>query len=325
VDVRSPQVYLVFSISVSGSTFASLALALVAVAAAFGAVLATRPAARRLKAASPTRRMPPWLRDRVSASVLVLVAGAAVALALVAVFVEILDAVVDEDDLAVIDRPAAAWLAQRRTGWSSAFVVAVTDIGGKVLLTSLLAVTASVVALRLRSWRPLVLASVAGVGGVLLVATIKALIGRDRPDPLQRAIIENGFSFPSGHSASAVVVLGMVAWLISMVTARRTVRATAWVAAAMLAVAVGLSRVYLGVHYPSDVLAGWTLGATWLSTIVVAARLPDSALLPLVRRWRGAEQVPGPVARRPIAVFTIAAAAGFAAILGAVSLSAIGD
>jgi membrane-associated phospholipid phosphatase len=310
---------------VSGSTFVSLALALVTVAAAFGAVLATRSAARRLAAASPSRHMLSWLRDRVSTSVLVLVAGAAVALAVVAVFVEILDAVVNEDDLVVIDRPAVAWLAQRRPGWSSALVVAVTDIGGKVLLTGLLAVTASVVAVRLRSLRPLVLAAVAGAGGVLLVAIIKALIARNRPDPLQRAITEDGFSFPSGHSASAVVVLGTVAWLVSMVTAHRTVRATTWVAAAMLAVAVGLSRVYLGVHYPSDVLGGWMLGATWLLTVVVAAHLPESPLLPLARRWRGAERRPGPVARRPAAVFAIAAATGFAAILGAVSLSAIGD
>lgn len=306
----------------SATTIASLALALAAVAAALGAVLATRPVLRRVRAAVPPPPLPPWVRHRRSPGLLVLLAGAAVAFALVAVFTEILDAVVENDDLAVADQPTVQWLAHRRPEWSNGAVVALTDLGGKVLLTALLAGTAAAAAIRLRSWRPLLLATVAGGGSVLLVAAVKALIARDRPGVLHRAIFESGFSFPSGHAANSLVVLGTVAWLVGLLTAHRTARATAWVAAGILTAAVGVSRVYLGVHYPSDVLAGWLLGATWLVTVAVAARLPESPVLPLIHRWRHGEPAPERTPRRPAAVFLVAATAGLITILATVSLAA---
>jgi membrane-associated phospholipid phosphatase len=311
---------------VGWTTVASVALALAAVAVAFGAVRATRPAARWLRGLAPVRRVPSWATERIPSwasdrarlSLVVLVAGAVAAVALVAVFVEILDAVVDNDDLAAVDRPAIEWIAKRRTGQISSVVTAVTDIGGKVLLAALLAATAVAVAMRLRSWRPIVLAAVSGGGSVVIVAVIKAMIARDRPDPVQRAIVESGFSFPSGHATSALVVLATVAWLVSLVAASRTLRATAWVAAGMLAVAIGLSRVYLGVHYPSDVLAGWVLGTSWLITVAVAAQLPDSPLLPALRARPAVGRAARLASDRPVTAFVVTACAGCVAILGTV-------
>jgi membrane-associated phospholipid phosphatase len=308
---------------VGWTTIVSVALALAAVAVALGAVYATRPAARWLRGRAPLRRVPSWAADRVRLSLVVLVAGAVAAIALVAVFVEILDAVVDNDDLTVVDRPVVEWIAERRTGGVSSLVIAVTDIGGKVLLAALLASTAVVIAMRLRSWRPIVLAAVAGGGSAVIVAAIKAMIGRDRPDPVQRAIVESGFSFPSGHATSALVILATVAWLVSLVTASRTMRATAWVAAGILAVAIGLSRVYLGVHYPSDVLAGWVLGTSWLITVAVAAQLPDSPLLPALHARPAIGRAARLATDRPVTAFMVTACAGCAAILATVGAYAL--
>jgi membrane-associated phospholipid phosphatase len=310
---------------VGWTTVVSVALALAAVAVALGAVYATRPAARWVRGRAPLRRVPSWASDRVRLSVLVLVAGAVAAIALVAVFVEILDAVVDNDDLTAVDRPVVEWIAERRTGGVSSLVVAVTDIGGKVLLAGLLAVTAVTIATRLRSWRPVVLAAISGGGSAVIVAAIKAMIGRDRPDPVQRAIVESGFSFPSGHATSALVVLATVAWLVSLVTVSRTVRATAWVAAGILAVAIGLSRVYLGVHYPSDVLAGWVLGTSWLITVAVAAHLPDSPLLPSLHTRPAIGRAARLATNRPVTAFTVTACAGCAAILATVGAYTLTD
>ncbi|GAA3732798.1 hypothetical protein GCM10022225_13620 [Plantactinospora mayteni] len=301
--------------------FVSLALALVAVAVAFGVVVCARPAVRRFRARSDRRRPPRWLEHETVRGLLVIVAGVATAFALIAVFLEILDGVLDNDDLTVVDRPIVEWIADRRGGGDHV-VVLVTDIGGKVLLAAILSTVACAVALRLRSWRPVVLAAVAGGGGALLVAGIKALISRDRPDPLYRAVFESGFSFPSGHAASALVILGTVAWLISMVTASRTLQATAWLTAGVLAVAVGLSRVYLGVHYPSDVLAGWALGACWLVTVATAARLPETVILPLARLQPAPGRVAG-AALRPVVAFTVTALGALAAIYSAVSIAAV--
>jgi len=268
------------------SAVVSVVLALVTVGLAFGVVLAGRPATRRLRALRSKRPLPEWLRSRTVQSGLVLAAGATVAVALLSVFVEILDGVRENDDLTAFDRPIIEWVASHRTGWGNSLVVALTNIGGRAGLTLLLTVTAVAVAYRLRSWRPIVLAVVAGGGGALLVTVIKALVARDRPDPLLRAITEDGFSFPSGHAASSLVILCTIAWLISMTTSNRTIRATAWVAAVPLAIVIGLSRIYLGVHYPTDVLAGWVLGATWLVTVAVATRIPGSPIVPLLRRRR---------------------------------------
>lgn len=291
------------------TTIISVALALLTVLVAFGAVLAGRPAARWLRDAERGRTALAWLGTRFSPSLLVTAAGALLVATLMNVFLEILDAVIERDDLSTIDRPVIAWVAEQREAWRDTLVIGLTDIGGWVLLTLLLVAAAVTVSVRLRSWRPVLIAALAGGGGGLLVAAIKALIARDRPDPLLRAIVEHGFSFPSGHATTSVVVLGTVAWLVSSTVASHTVRATAWVAAGLLAAGIGLSRIYLGVHYPTDVLAGWILGAAWLTTVALADRL--HALRP---RRHG----PAPLARRPRTVLVVASVLAFAAILASV-------
>ncbi|MDP9792779.1 undecaprenyl-diphosphatase [Catenuloplanes nepalensis] len=293
----------------SGTTIISVALALLTVLVAFGAVAAGRPAARRLLEAERGRNALAWLLARVSPSLLVITAGALLVATLLNVFLEILDAVLEGDDLTVIDRPAVAWIAEQREAWRDTLVISLTDIGGKIGLTLLLAAAAITVTVRLRAVRPALIAALAGGGGALLVTGIKALIARDRPDPLLRAIVENGFSFPSGHATTSLVVLGTVAWLVSMATASHTARATAWVAAGLLAGGIGLSRIYLGVHYPTDVLAGWILGSAWLATVALADRLPGLRL-----RLDG----PAPLARYPRTVTTVTVLLAFALILAAV-------
>jgi membrane-associated phospholipid phosphatase len=249
-------------------------------AAAFALVRLSAGAARRLDAVWLLRSAKAggraglsWVRARIATQLLVLAAGTALAFTLAVVFAEILDAVVENDGLTVLDRPAVEWISAHRPGWLTSYVVAVTDLGGKVLLTVAVAAVALLAARRSRSWWPPLLAVCALGGCVLLVAGIKVVIGRDRPDRLHQALSESGFTFPSGHSASALVGWALVAWLVCRLTTNRTLKATVWVAAGLLSAAVGLSRIYLGVHYPSDVIGGWVLGAVWFTTVLIAAKL----------------------------------------------------
>jgi undecaprenyl-diphosphatase len=253
-------------------------------------VAATDPAARRVSAGGVVRRVV----DRLVAGdgrltrglvvqLLILAAGAALVIALGALFADVTEAVMDSDDLTVVDRPVLMWLAAHRSPALTRVQVGFADLGGDWVLAVVLAVVAVLVGIRLRSWRPVLLVAI-GAGGIqLLVYVVKALVGRSRPDPTQRLVDTRGFSFPSGHSASAVVFVGVLAWLVYMVTARSWVRVTAWVAAAVLTLAVGVSRAYLGVHYPSDVVGGWILGATWLTAVAVAARAIQATSVPTVR------------------------------------------
>ena len=95
-------------------------------------------------------------------------------------------------------------------------------------------------------------------GGELLIIGLKALFHRPRPSEVFAGL---GYSFPSGHSFFAVTLYGMMAyWLTRATPARRWV----WVPAVLLILAIGFSRIYLGVHYASDVLAGFCVGLPWL-------------------------------------------------------------
>jgi len=263
---------------VQWSLLMSLVVAVQVVAFAYALVWSLRPAVVRLGGT-------PWVRAAgrhgragfsrlcawVAAEVLILVGGAAVALTLGSMFAEILEGVVEGDDMTVIDGPVVGWLAARRVPVLNQVEIAVTDLGGALLLTAGVALTAILVARAKRSWAPILLA-VAGLGGIqILVNAVKLIIGRQRPNPLEHLVTATGFSFPSGHSATSLVGFGVIAWLLCLTTGSATAKATAWTAGAVGTVAVGLSRIYLGVHYPSDVLGGWLLGLTWLAALGAAS------------------------------------------------------
>ncbi|NUT21797.1 MAG: phosphatase PAP2 family protein [Hamadaea sp.] len=224
-----------------------------------------------------------WL----TAEILVLVAGIFAVLALAALFVEVLDAVGDADDLTVIDRPTVDWLAAHRAPALTTVQIAITTLGDAKVLVPLVALAAIVVAWQLRSWEPVVLALV-GLGGIhLLTSLIKVLVARPRPNPPNQAVPVTGFSFPSGHTTGSLVGFCLLAWLISMLTRNVAVRWAVWSAAVVFAVLVGLSRVYLGVHYPSDVIGGWLLALAWLGAVAIGANRWNRRVE--ARLWRSLE------------------------------------
>jgi undecaprenyl-diphosphatase len=115
------------------------------------------------------------------------------------------------------------------------------------------------------------------LGAVLLALVssegMKALYGRPRPDLVPHGSFVYSASFPSGHSTLSAATFLTLAMLISSLERRRRSKALVYVLALLLLATVGLSRVYLGVHWPSDVLAGWCLGAAWafLAWVVLRA------------------------------------------------------
>jgi len=209
----------------------------------------------------------------VSAEILVLAAGVFAVLALGGLFVELLDAVGDADDLTVIDRPTVDWLAAHRTPTLTAVEIVITDLGSGTVLVPVVSVAAIVVARRLRSWGPIVLA-LAALGGIhLLTNLIKVLVARPRPNPPGQVVAAGGYSFPSGHTTGSLVGFCLLAWLACLVTTRIGLRWAVWSVAVTTAALVGVSRIYLGVHYPTDVIGGWLLASAWLGALAVGARL----------------------------------------------------
>jgi membrane-associated phospholipid phosphatase len=173
---------------------------------------------------------------------------------------------------------------EHRTGLVTAAAVVVTHLGS----TAAMAVLAVVVGLRLwftgrRADAVFVIGAMAGAQ--LVFRGLKLLLDRPRPPEGDRLVHAVSESLPSGHATVAVVVIGtpvVLAW------PRRTpaVRAVMLAAAVLWVGAVGLTRIYLGVHWFSDVVAGWLVGGAWLAICVVAWRW-----------WRARVTTPAPGAR----------------------------
>lgn len=123
---------------------------------------------------------------------------------------------------------------------------------------------------RRSAWRTALWLAATCALGTLLQQTLKALVDRPRPvwpDPVDSA---HYAAFPSGHAMTATVVCGLLLWLLHHYGAGRAVWRTAMVVAVISVVGVGLTRVWLGVHWPSDVVGGWVLGAFVVAVAVGA-------------------------------------------------------
>lgn len=187
-------------------------------------------------------------------------------------FTGLLDDVLEGDGLAEFDHPAATWLAEHRMGWLTTFLLFVTKLGNPTQLTIAMTLVAVLAAYRARSWAPIWI-GVAGGGGIALVTTVaKHLVGRPRPPQPLALIPAHGLSFPSGHATGAAAVGLLCAWMLCRwVVHQPELRDWVWGVTVLLIFLIGFSRPYLGVHYVTDVLAGWLLGAAWARAVILLA------------------------------------------------------
>ena len=110
------------------------------------------------------------------------------------------------------------------------------------------------------------------IGGGLLMWVLKMSFHRDRPEPFFDTPLPSSYSFPSGHALLSFCLCGAGAALLSAEHKKRWVRIAIWTFAAVLIVGIGYSRIYLGVHYPSDVLAGYLGALVWVLGVEIACR-----------------------------------------------------
>lgn len=204
---------------------------------------------------------------------LVLTVQLAALVALGAAFGGITEDVLRRNELIGIDTPVAHFFAERREAWLTTAMEFVTSLGSAWVLVPVALTVGLVVGRRLRSWQPLLYLAIALGGSTALAQLIKLLVARPRPeDGLVDAL---GYSFPSGHSTAAAAGWLTIALVLSMLTDRWGARVTMVAGAVTIALLVGVSRVYLGVHEPTDVLGGWALGAMWVAAAAAALQVYD--------------------------------------------------
>jgi undecaprenyl-diphosphatase len=150
----------------------------------------------------------------------------------------------------------------RGPGWLRYFMRDITALGGAPVLTLITLGVIGYLILR-KSYRPLWLILVATLSGLGMSMFLKFSFIRPRPSVVPYLMIETTPSFPSGHSMmSAVIYLTLAAVLTRLETSNK-VRIYTVSIALVLVFLIGISRVFLGVHYPTDILGGWTFGVVW--------------------------------------------------------------
>jgi undecaprenyl-diphosphatase len=170
--------------------------------------------------------------------------------------------------LVAFDDATRDWLVERRSPGLTAVMTACTTIGSSPVLATLafgIAVWLGVT----RRRREALLVGGTTVGALVLSPLLKNIIERARPGDAHLVLV-NSWAFPSGHSLTSTAVLGVLTVLASSHLTHRPARAAVVALGVLLIVAVGVSRIYLGVHWPTDVLAGWLIGALWLALCLLA-------------------------------------------------------
>jgi undecaprenyl-diphosphatase len=165
-----------------------------------------------------------------------------------------------------IDESVLHWFEARRTPALNEIMLEITTLGNGAVLIMIVAIASVFLWLTHHRWSVYIL--LVGVfGGKLLNNILKVGFSRARPDMIEWVDHVSSKSFPSGHAMASMIAYGSVAYLVARLEPTARLRWTTWFLATLIILAIGISRIYLGVHYPSDVLAGFIAGMAWLAFV----------------------------------------------------------
>jgi undecaprenyl-diphosphatase len=210
---------------------------------------------------------------------IILCAGAAVAIAGTYLFAEFAGHV-SSGKTQAFDDAVLRWVAEHRTPALEPVMLEITFLGTGTVVIALVAVSGMFLWLSNHKYSAILLL-VSTIGGIVLNNLLKVGFGRPRPQIIDWGTHVVSWSFPSGHAMSAAVVYGTVAYLAARLQRRQLHRVITLSAAILLILLIAASRVYLGVHYPSDVLAGIMIGLAWAAFCMALLEV-----IQLYARWR---------------------------------------
>jgi undecaprenyl-diphosphatase len=227
-----------------------------------------------------------WVAERLTVvSAAWLAAGLASSAFVIWAFTELADVVV-EGDSSAFDRAALLWIHSTFPGWLDGPMRIVTALGYYWFVLLLLSVV--VLLFYRKGWKlSAILLLVSTAGSAVLTTILKSVFQRARPELFDSGYQASFYSFPSGHATVAVGLYGM----LTLVLAFRLRGAARWavvVSGTLVVLLIGFSRLYLGVHYPTDVVAGYLAALLWLVCVGAVYALWLS-----VRSFRAAESIRG--------------------------------
>ncbi|CAN5886841.1 hypothetical protein BH23GEM9_BH23GEM9_00680 [soil metagenome] len=197
-------------------------------------------------------------------------------LLLAALFVAVAGAV-ETGFTQAVDERVLLWMAARRSPVMDDAMVRLSTLGDSIVLIMLVLVASVFLWIAHHRWSVGVL--LVGVfGGKIVNNLLKLAFARPRPEIVEWLDQVATKSFPSGHAMSSMIAYGSVAWVVSRLEPTTAMRRTTWFLAAFIIAGIGISRTYLGVHYPSDVIGGFIAGAAWIlfvAAVETAIRLRE--------------------------------------------------
>jgi undecaprenyl-diphosphatase len=203
-----------------------------------------------------------------------IVAAFAVILGLLIAAGHLLADVERRDGSTAFDASITNWVVAHRTGAATALARTFSFVGSQKVLTPVALTVAAALLLR-RRFVPAVLLVVVWGGAILLYSLGKAHVGRPRPPKDLWLTHAGANAFPSGHALQSMATFSALA-VVAAAALPAVHRRPALAVAVLLSLGVGWSRVYLGVHWTTDVLAGWLAGAAWVAAVIAAGRRPAS-------------------------------------------------
>ena len=169
------------------------------------------------------------------------------------------------------DGTIRAWIHEHSSGALTALMRAVSLIGSPGVLGP--AAIVLFFLFRYLGWRLEARALlVVMLGALLLEEVLKLVFHRARPESFFGLPAPSSYSYPSGHALFAVCFFGTLAWILAARRTRRMARVALWTGAVLIAGLIGYSRIYLGVHYPTDVIAGYASALVWLTVLEAGGR-----------------------------------------------------
>lgn len=185
----------------------------------------------------------------------------------VLVFGKVTDNYLDKDGLTMIDRPINQWIVNVRTPLLNKlmFFVTLTGNGQMIVWGSLLVTILLIIAKKRRYLMAMLLSN---ISALMFIEVVKNLIGRMRPPVENAIIIENGFAFPSGHSYFAVAFYGLMTYFWVRHFHQKWAKIGIFVLGSGLILLLAVSRIYLGVHWTTDVVAGLAVATAWLAVMI---------------------------------------------------------
>jgi membrane-associated phospholipid phosphatase len=171
---------------------------------------------------------------------------------------------VHEGDTLGFDTNVLQFINSYSNDFLNSFFASITQLGGVI---GVIAITGGIMALLAvrHQYKRLAIVATTVAGSSLLNLMLKFIFDRSRPDLWERLVVETSSSFPSGHAMGSAAL----ALAIMYITWNTKYRWLAIILGSLYVLIIGISRMYLGVHYPTDVLAGWIVSAAWLCVVIL--------------------------------------------------------